>query len=555
MIVTNSTEFQITRRVQGLAVLAGDSVMELRRLDAASAGVSDRAVGGAGAAAQLSLRVSLEHGLHARPAALRRAHRTRIRCRRPSACARPPGQRPQRRRADVARCAPQRRHRHRGRRPGRRARRRGPRNDPARALRARVARNERAADDRATCVCVPTVLLPGAELAGVVASPGFAVGRPFASCGASAMSRSTGTGSRTRHWNSTVPAAKCVASARARRTGRGPATRDRSQRISSSSTIRNWMPRRRVGSRRARAQHMRGAGPYARASMPCARSAMHGCAERVDDLLRPRGAGAGRAGRRSAGSRAGAARAGDPDRERPAALADRRAGPGRNRRHLHRAWRRDLARRDPRCGDADPALWCRWGPGSWRSPTARRSCSMRRRACCGSIRRHPCSSRSNSTIRERRAREVTRTGRCRSTTCRPQTECGSGSSRTSAIAADAARCGATRCRGLRPAAHRVPVPRSRIAPGEDEQAARVPARSSTRFARPAGRHPHARRRRRQADPLPADAARGQPRARLARRARRACGSPTCCARSCARSCAYAPIASCRILLPMISNDR
>ncbi len=364
MIVTNSTEFQITRRVQGLAVLAGDSVMELRRLDAASAGVSDRAVGGAGAAAQLSLRVSLEHGLHARPAALvvrtarefdadvhLRAHGRQR-------------QRPQRRRADVARCAPQRRHRHRGRRPGRRARRRGPGNDPARALRARVARNERAADNRATW----RVRADGA-------AAGCGVGRcrriarlrawarPFASCGASAMSRSTGTDSRTRHWNSTARRGEVRTHLRAL-AGRveGPQHEIAAAHLEFLDDP-ELAPRRRVGSRRARAQHMRGAGPYVRASMPCARSAMHGsrsastiCCDLESQVL--------------------GALAGEPPAAAlalpgqailiandllPSQIVD--AGPGRDCRNLHCAWRRDLACRDSRCGDAEYRLWCRWGPG------------------------------------------------------------------------------------------------------------------------------------------------------------------------------------------------
>ena len=72
LIVTNGESFEILRRQTGQAIAAGDFLMELRPIAAARSTI--RAPGGI--AMTRRLRVTLPHGLHARPAALV-AHRVR----------------------------------------------------------------------------------------------------------------------------------------------------------------------------------------------------------------------------------------------------------------------------------------------------------------------------------------------------------------------------------------------------------------------------------------------------------------------------------------------
>ncbi len=66
LLVTNGERFEIVRRLVGRAVSQGELLMELRATGAASRAISSEGGGTAG----LRLRVPLPHGIHARPAAL-----------------------------------------------------------------------------------------------------------------------------------------------------------------------------------------------------------------------------------------------------------------------------------------------------------------------------------------------------------------------------------------------------------------------------------------------------------------------------------------------------
>ena len=154
-------------------------------------------------------------------------------------------------------------------------------------------------------------------------------------------------------------------------------------------------------------------------------------------------------------------------------------------------------------------------------------------------------------LAERRARrasakaaaaEPCRTGRRRR---------GSRCSPISASVAEAHGGGRERRRGLRPAAHRVPVPGPRRAAGRGRAARRLPGHRR-RAGGAAADHPHARHRRRQAGALPAAAAGGEPGAGPARRARQPGLAASCCAPSCAPSCACGRRPG-QIMLPMVAS--
>ena len=103
-----------------------------------------------------------------------------------------------------------------------------------------------------------------------------------------------------------------------------------------------------------------------------------------------------------------------------------------------------------------------------------------------------------------------------------------------------------RRRGLRPAAHRVPVPRPARGARRGRAGARLPG-DRHGAAGPPVHDPHARHRRRQADRLPAVAARGKPGARLARRAHQPVApgpAARAAARHPARACRSRRCASC-----------
>ena len=119
--------------------------------------------------------------------------------------------------------------------------------------------------------------------------------------------------------------------------------------------------------------------------------------------------------------------------------------------------------------------------------------------------------------------------------------------------AEAQRRGAQWRRGLRAAAHRIPVPRPRRPP-RTRRSRRAAYQADRRCARrSAPDHPHARRRRRQADRLPAAAARRRIRHSACAAYARAWPTRSCCATSCARCSRSRPRRRCRLLLPMVTD--
>ena len=258
--------------------------------------------------------------------------------------------------------------------------------------------------------------------------------------------------------------------------GRPGATSPR--RIWSCSMTRSSSPRRAPASRRAGAPALPGARRCAPAraaleALPDAR-----LRERADDLLDLETqvllALQGRA--------AGALPPLPPDailiaRELlPSQLAElARCAP---RRHLHGRRRSDLARRDSGRGHGRSRRWSRSVRGCWRSPTAPRWCWM------------PIAARSRWPPQPARLEEVRAALSARAARRAALTAAAQQPGRTAdgtrievfanvGSVAEAEAAVAQRRRGLRPAAHRVPVPRPRT--GADRgRAARPPTSASPR---------------------------------------------------------------------------
>ena len=480
------------------------------------------------------------------PRAARRADRAarqeRCRARSQSRARGRSGQREQRSRADVAR---------RARAATRCVHRAGSTPAAAAGARERIAeadssdlerRRRRSARRRTRCDRSRAARCP-ARLRGVIASRGLAVGRAVPAA-VRPKCRSPRPGAAIAH--ESAGARSCARGTCARSLERLAATRRRRRAKCIAAHLEfldDWelvaAARRAIA--RGKSAASRGAGRCATAPTRCARSAIARMRERVDDLLDLESqvllALDGKRRRR-----ARLPRARDPHRRRSHALAARLArrralagictGARADRPRTSRSSRpRSASRRWWRAGRRVLDI----AEGTWLVLDAEQG-SLARRA--GRSRARGAPSR-----RSPRASSASRpSARPRMPIAARATACASRCSPTLGSLAEAQLAVGARRRRLRPAAHRVPVPRARRAAGRGRAARRVPEHRATRSAAGRSIDPHARHRRRQADCLSAAAAEDNPRSACAACAR-ACGVRICCACNCARSCACSPPAS------------